>query len=68
MTLLRNYEDDLLRLQAEQWESLADHAIVALAKLRSKKGLMFLIEKRLSPKLPWESKILLSHLQDVLKE
>jgi len=68
VTLLRNYEDDLLRLQADEWESLADHAIVALAKLRSKKGLLFLIETRLRPKLPWESKVLLSHLQDTLKE
>jgi len=68
VTLLCNYEDDLLRLQTEEWESLSDHAIVALAKLRSKKGLMFFIEKRLSPKLPWESKILRSHLRDIFNE
>jgi hypothetical protein len=68
VTLLSDYEDDLLRLQAEEWESLSDHAIVALAKLRSKKGLTFLIEKRLSPKLPWESKVLRSYLQDMLNE
>ena len=66
--LLHDYEDDLLRLQAEEWESLSEHAMVALAKLRSKKGLLFLIEKRLAPKLPWETKILRSHLQDVFKE
>ena len=66
--LLCDYEDDLLRLQAEEWESLSEHAMVALAKLRSKEGLMFLIEKRLAPKLPWETKILRSHLQDMLKE
>lgn len=66
--LLRDYEDALLRLQAEEWESLAEHAIVALAKLRSKQGLMFLIEKRLAPKLPWETRILRSHLQDMLKD
>jgi hypothetical protein len=66
--LLRDYEDDLLRLQAEEWESVSEHAIVALAKIRSKKGLVFLIEKRLAPKLPWETKLLRLHLQDVLKE
>jgi hypothetical protein len=66
--LLRNYEDSLLRLQAEAWENIADQAIVALAKIRSKRGLAFLIEKRLSPKLPWETKMLRLHLQDVLKE
>ena len=66
--LLRDYEDALLRLQAEQWESLSDHAMVALAKFRSKQGLLFLIEKRLAPKLPWETKILRSHLQDILEE
>jgi hypothetical protein len=68
VTLLRNYEDVLLRLQAEQWESLADHAIVALAKLHSKKSLALLIEKRLAPKLPWESEILRRHLGDILDE
>ena len=67
-SLLRDYEDDLLRLQAEEWESLSEHAMVALAKLRSKKALIFLIEKRLAPKLPWETKILRSHLQNILKE
>lgn len=66
--LLRNYEDSLLRLQGEEWESISEHAIVALAKIRSKRGLAFLVEKRLSPKLPWETKMLRLHLQDVLKE
>ena len=64
--LLRDYEDDLLRLQAEEWESLSEHAIVALAKLRSKRSLVLLIEKRLTPKLPWESEILRRHLRDIL--
>ena len=67
-TLLSDYEDDLLRLQAEEWESLSDHAIVALAKLRSKKSLVLLIEKRLVPKLPWESGILRRYLRDWLDE
>jgi hypothetical protein len=66
--LLRNYEDNLLSLQGEEWESISEHAIVALAKIRSKGGLAFLIEKRLSPKLPWETKMLRLHLQDALKE
>lgn len=66
--LLKAYEGDLLRLQTEEWESLSEHAIAALAKLRSKQGLAFLIEKRLAPKLPWETKMLRNHLQDILKE
>jgi hypothetical protein len=66
--LLSDYEDDLVRLQAAEWESLSEHAIVALAKLRSQKGLIFLIEKRLAPKLPWETKILRGYVQDLLKE
>lgn len=66
--LLCDYEDALLRLQAQEWESLSEHAMVALAKFCSKQGLLFLIEKRLAPKLPWETKILRSHLQDILEE
>lgn len=66
--LLGDYEDVLLRLQAEEWESLSEHAIVALAKLRSKRSLASLIEKRLAPKLPWESEILRCHLRGILDE
>jgi hypothetical protein len=66
--MLRDYETDLLRLQEEQWESLSEHAMVALAKFRSKQGLLFLIEKRLAPTLPWETKLLRSHLQDLIED
>lgn len=67
-SLLSDYEGELLRLQAEEWESLSEHAIAALAKLRSKAALAFLIDKRLAPKLPWETKMLRNHLRDFLKD
>lgn len=66
--LLHDYEEPLLRLQNEAWESISEHAIVALSKTRSKKSLLFLIEKRIAPKLSWEAKMLHAHLQDILKE
>jgi hypothetical protein len=66
--LLGEHEDVLLRLQANAWESLSEHAMVALAKLRSKKGLIFLLEKRLAPKLPWETRLLRDHLAEYLEE
>ena len=64
--LLQAYEDDLLRLQAEEWESLSEHAIKALAKIRSKAGLAFLLENRLAPKQPWETEMLRYHLKELL--
>ena len=67
-SLLRDYEEQMLRLQAEEWESISEQAIVALAKIRSKRSLVYLIEKRMAPKLPWETKLLRLHLQDILKD
>jgi len=67
-SLLRDYEEQMLRLQGEEWESISEQAIVALAKIRSKRSLVFLIEKRLAPKLPWETKLLRLHLRDILKD
>ena len=66
--LLQAYEDELLRLQAEEWESLSEHAIKALAKIRSKAGLAFLLEKRLAPKQPWETEMLRYHLKEYLAD
>ena len=66
--LLAEFEADLLRLQADAWESLAEHAMTALAKIRSKKGLVCLLDKRLAPKLPWETKLLREHLREILEE
>ena len=66
--LLRDHEGELLLLQEDTWESLAEHAMVALAKFRSRKGLLFLIDKRLAPGLPWETALLRDHLRDVLQD
>jgi hypothetical protein len=65
---LRTYEEKLLRLQEDIWESLAEHAMVALAKFRSPKGLLFLLDKRLAPRVPWETAILRNYLQKILDE
>lgn len=64
--LLQLYEESLLKLQAESWESLSDHAVVALSKIHSKKGLLYLIDERIAPKLAWEADVLRCHLDDFL--
>ncbi|MBK9131198.1 MAG: hypothetical protein IPM20_06105 [Gammaproteobacteria bacterium] len=62
--LLRDYEDSLLQLQSEKWESISDGATVALAKIRSMKGLQYFIENRIEPTLSWEARMLRNFLGD----
>jgi len=64
--LLRDYEDNLLKLQSEKWESISDAATVALAKIRSRQGLKYLIDNRIAPNLSWEARMLRSYLEDFL--
>lgn len=66
--MLRAHESELLCLQEDVWESLAEHAMVALAKFRSPKGLRFLLDKRLAPEVPWETAVLRRYLQDILDD
>ncbi|PCH64924.1 MAG: hypothetical protein COC09_00140 [Gammaproteobacteria bacterium] len=64
--MLQDYEEDLLDLQNEDWEWVSDNAIVALAKIKSPRGLKFLVEQRIVPKLKLEGEALSNHLAEIL--
>lgn len=66
--LLADYEDDLLDLQNEDWEWVTDHALIALAKIKSRPALKFLVEKRIVPKLKLEGQALCYHLAEFLSD
>ena len=66
--LLDEHEDSLLKLQTEKWEGISDAATTALAKIHSRKGLKYLIDDRIAPKLSWEAKMLNKHLEDFLAD
>ncbi|WGU92395.1 hypothetical protein QJQ58_17610 [Paenibacillus dendritiformis] len=66
--LLLTIEDKLLILQEYELDSISVHAWIALGKIKSKKGLIYLIEKRISPKLSWEAEALKHHLNEYLND
>ncbi len=66
--MLQDYEEDLLDLQNEDWEWVSDHAITALAKIKSPRALKYLVEKRIAPKLKLEGEALGHHLAELLAE
>ncbi len=66
--MLQDYEEDLLDLQNEGWEWVSDNAITALAKIKSPRGLKYLVEQRIVPKLKLEGDALSHHLADLLAE
>ncbi|BFH16753.1 hypothetical protein WJ0W_005092 [Paenibacillus melissococcoides] len=66
--LLLTIEDKLLILQEYELDNISVHAWIALGKIKSKKGLIYLIEKRISPKLSWEAEALKHHLKEYLNE
>lgn len=64
--LLRGIEDDLLVLQQYELNSISVHALVALGKIQSTRGLKYLIESKITPKLQWEAVALKYHLKHLL--
>jgi len=66
--MLQNYEEELLDLQNEGWQWVSDHAITALAKIKSPRGLKYLVEQRIVPKLKLEGEALSKHLAGLLTD
>ncbi|WP_226002960.1 hypothetical protein [Paenibacillus sp. BJ-4] len=64
--LLRGIEENLLVLQQYELNSISVHALVALGKIQSTRGLRFLLENKIAPKLHWEAVALEYHLKNLL--
>lgn len=64
--LLYGIEEDLLRIQQDELDSIACHAFIALGKIQSKKGLEYLIYKRIKPELHWEGVALEYYFKQLL--
>ena len=57
-SLLFPVESTLLIHMDDEWDSVAVHMMVALAKIKSKVGLCKIVENRIEPELPWEAECL----------
>jgi len=64
--LLYEIEEDLLRIQQDELDSIACHAFVALGKIQSKRGLGYLIYNRIKPELHWEGTALEYYFKELL--
>lgn len=56
--LLNSIEDNLLNLVDDKWDSVAVHIMIALSRIKSRRGLMKIIQNRIKPILAWEAKAL----------
>ena len=56
--ILMKYEDRLIALLNVNLDSVVVHVMMGLAKMKSKKGMQIIIEKRIKPSLYWEGKAL----------
>lgn len=56
--ILVKYEDRLINLLNVALDSVVVHIMIGLAKIKSKKGMQIIIEKRIIPSLYWEGKAL----------
>ncbi|TQR45055.1 hypothetical protein [Paenibacillus popilliae] len=66
--LLLTIEEKLLILKTTNWIIFLYMHGSHLERIKSKKGLIYLIEKRISPKLSWEAEALKHHLNECLKD
>ena len=57
-SLLFPVESTLLIHMDDEWDSVAVHMMVALAKIKSKVGLCKIVENRIEPELAWEAECL----------
>ncbi len=62
--LLKKHEGILLQIQKDELDSVACHSFMALAKIKSKMGMMYIIEKRLKSEYYWESEALKLYLNE----
>ena len=54
-TLLLEAEDRLLVMMDDEWDSVAVHIMVALSRIRSRRALEKILDKRVKPVLHWEA-------------
>lgn len=65
--ILKTVENELLKIQKDELDSIACHVFLALGKIKSKEGLKYLIESRIKPTLYWEAQALKFYFENFLE-
>lgn len=63
-TIISKYENRLLDLLDEELDSITAHIMMSLAKIKSRKGITYIVQKRITPVLYWEGKALEEYLNE----
>lgn len=61
--LLKLNEIKLLSLMTDELDNIACHIFMALAKIKSKKGMLYLINSKIEPDMCWEAQVLKDYIE-----
>lgn len=60
--LLKLNEPKLLSLMTEELDNISCHIFMSLAKIKSKKGMLYLINSKIEPDMYWEAQVLKDYI------
>ena len=61
--LLKLNEIKLLSLMADELDNISCHIFMSLAKIKSKKGMLYLITSKIEPDMYWEAQVLKEYIE-----
>ena len=61
--LLKLNEIKLLSLMTDELENISCHIFMSLAKIKSKKGMLYLIDSKIEPDMYWEAQVLKDYIE-----
>lgn len=62
--LIKQYEERMLKLMDEEWDSVVVHIMMALSKIKSKKAFIKIINERIKTRSQWEIKALMNYIEN----
>lgn len=61
--LLKLNEMKLLSLMSDELDNISCHIFMSLAKIKSKKGMLYLINSKIEPDMYWEAQVLKDYIE-----
>lgn len=61
--LLKLNEIKLLSLMTDELDNISCHIFMSLAKIKSKKGMLYLIDSKIEPDMYWEAQVLKDYIE-----
>lgn len=61
--LLKLNEIKLLSIMTDELDNISCHIFMSLAKIKSKKGMLYLIDSKIEPDMYWEAQVLKDYIE-----